>query len=454
LAEVLVEVGDQVDAGQILARLDDADAQSQIEQAQINLRLAELKLEGLDQEVDAADLASAQASLASAEADMTKLTSPPSEQELLSARESLRSAQEKLDDLLAGPDEDLVEIAEADLTLAEMALRQAQTAYDRVAHQPNIGSTQQASDLWQATTNYEKAQAEYAESLTGATDDEISDARAQVALAQAQLDELLAEVDPDEIRAAEARIVQALAQLDSLFEGVSPSDLESEELNVAQAALNLENAQRELAELNLTAPVTGTVLAVNAMTGEAVGTSALISLADLEQPLVQFWVEESDMSSVALGNDVNLVFEALPDLVYTGEIVKIDPALVTVDGTPAIQSWADIDLTAHPVDLISGMNADVEIVAGQALNAVLVPIQALRELAPETYAVFVVQPNGELEMRVVEVGLKDFVNAEILSGLEAGDTVSTGIEESSSEPEAPADQPPGPGGGIMRFMGG
>jgi hypothetical protein len=58
-------------------------------------------------------------------------------------------------------------------------------------------------------------------------------------------------------------------------------------------------------------------------------------------------------------------------------------------------------------------------------------------------------------MRPVQVGLKDYVNAEILSGLEPGDVVSMGLETSSASAEPATDeQQPPPGGGIMRFFGG
>jgi len=56
----------------------------------------------------------------------------------------------------------------------------------------------------------------------------------------------------------------------------------------------------------------------------------------------------------------------------------------------------------------------------------LVPVEALREMSPGQYAVFVVGPDGELEMHSVVVGLMDFTNAEILDGLELGDVVSVG----------------------------
>ena len=459
LAEVLVEVGDNVEAGQVLARLDDAEAQSQVDQAKISLRQAELNLAELAQEVDPAGLASAQASLASAKAELTKLTSPPADQDLLAAQENVKSAQEALDDLLAGPDSEQVEIAKADLTLAEINLRTAQAAYDKVAWKDNVGSTKEAADLWQATTNYDRAKAEHDEVRAGPAADEVSDARSRVAQAQAQLDALLEDPDPNEIVAAEAKVAQAQAQLDDLLAGASAKDLETAELNVAQAQLNLESAQRGLEDTLLVAPAPGTVVAAEAQRGESVGTSAFITLADLEEPQVLFWVEESDLMSVAPGNRVNIVFEALPDYSFPGEILSVDPALVTVDGTSAVQSWASVDVShqrgsAPPVRLLSGMNAEVEIVAGQALNAVLVPIQALRDLGPEQYAVFVVQSNGELELRPVAVGLKDFVHAEILSGLEPGQVISTGTVESTDTSTTPATSDEQPPPGIMRLFGG
>jgi HlyD family secretion protein len=462
VAEVLVEVGNTVEAGQVLARLDDADAQDQVAQAEISLRQAELDLAELTEEVDAAALAAAEASLSSAKASLTALTSAPGDQELLAAQEGVRAAQEALDDLLALPDPDEVEIAKTDLTLAEMAMRTAQAAYDQIDHREDVGATQEAADLWQATTNYEQALAEYNEALEGASDDEISDARAQVALAQADMDNLLADPDPDELAAAEAQEAQAQAELDALLAGASAEDLEAAELNVTQARLSLESAQRDLAATVLVAAAWGTVTAVEAQAGESVGSEAIITLSDLEEPMVQFWVEESDLSSVATGNRVEIVFEALPDYAYPGQIVSVDPMLVDVDGTPAVQSYASVDLSAHPIDLLSGMNAEIEVIAGEAQDAVLVPLQALREMGPEQadqgrYSVFVVGAGGELEMRVVEVGLKDYVNAEILSGLEPGEVVTTGVEVSSrmdSDPTTGGEEQAPPADGVMRMLGG
>jgi len=78
--------------------------------------------------------------------------------------------------------------------------------------------------------------------------------------------------------------------------------------------------------------------------------------------------------------------------------------------------------------LLVGLNASVDVIAGKAQDAVIVPVEALHELSPGEYAVFVMQ-DGEPRLRVVTVGLMDFTSAEILTGLQPGEIVTTGIVE-------------------------
>ena len=76
LAEAPVRVGEQVAAGQLLARLDDADARAQVAQAEANVALAEVKLAALTAGADPAAVAAAEASLAAAEADLARMREP------------------------------------------------------------------------------------------------------------------------------------------------------------------------------------------------------------------------------------------------------------------------------------------------------------------------------------------------------------------------------------------
>jgi RND family efflux transporter MFP subunit len=256
-------------------------------------------------------------------------------------------------------------------------------------------------------------------------------------------------------------VAQALENLEDLQAAPEADDistaegqLEQARMSLAQTDMTLASAQEALEDTTLVAPIEGTVMEVSAAVGDRVGTNAVIQLADLAHPQIQFWVEESDLNSVVPGNPVNVVFEALPDVTFSGHILSVEPALVTVGSTPAVQVWASIDLSANSVKLLSGMNAEVEVVAAEARGAVLVPIGALRELDAGQYAVMVVSAAGELEFRPVEIGLQDFVYAEVLSGLEVGETVNTGTTTASSS-SAASNQAPGPGAdGMLRMFGG
>jgi HlyD family secretion protein len=505
----LVQVGDQVNVGDVLAREDDADARYQVRQAQISLRQAELQLAQLNAGPSAVELASARASLASAEADLDKLTAPATAEEaaaaqvslasaqadlgrlttpasvedLSAARNNLLSAQAALTELQAGLSDQEVILLKADMEKAEIALRQAQANYDRSAWRQGYESSPQAANLQQATIDHARARANYELASQGPTGEALAAARAKVAQTQAALDLLeqgpegedltaaeaklaqaeaqiaALELGPDaqDLASAEAKLAQAQAQLKELMEGPSAEDLELGQLSVEQARNSLTTIEAQLEQTELRAPFAGVVTAVDASAGESVGTTPFITLADLEAPLVRFWVEEADLASVLVGNRVKIVFEALPDDTFTGEVIRVEPALVVVDGTSAVQSWASVDLSANSVRLLLGMTVDeVEIVAEEARDTLLVPVQALRELRPGQHAVFVAKPDGELELRLVEVGLKDLVNAEILSGLELGEEVSTGVASGSGGSfQPPTGGVPGPGGDMMmrRFGG-
>ncbi|MDE0070020.1 MAG: efflux RND transporter periplasmic adaptor subunit [Caldilineaceae bacterium] len=427
VGSVAVQVGDRVEAGQILARLAyDSVLNSQLVSAQINLRLAEIALSDLTGEVGGAELAAARSNLAAAQAEYDRLVAPPTAGEVEASRSELISAQSALQTLLAGPSRDTIASLQADLKAAEVARAEAQAAYDRVAWRNDVGSTTQAADLQTATLAYEKALAQYNINTAGASEDAVESARARVLQAQNTLNLLLKAADPMDLAAAQARVEQNRVALEELLAGPTADQLETAELAVQQARLSVEDVQNEIEGGTVRAPIAGVVTAVSIRPGDAVSMGPIISLADVDTGQVRFWIEELDVAAAVPGFPVSIVFEAFPEYTFSGQITRVEPALVDVDGAAAIQAWASIDLNQHAAPLLFGMNAEVEIIAGEARNALLVPVQSLREIAPGQSAVFVVGRGEELEFRPVQVGLKNFVNAEILAGLEVGETVSTG----------------------------
>ncbi len=390
LADVLVVVGDQVQEGDVLARLETDKLERAVAEADVELELARLELVDVQEGASDAELADAQA--------------------------ALRDAQ-------------------VDLTLAHTTY---QSTFD--SNQDAIVDSRKADYDW-AVSYYQKQKSKYEDGHLSQADHDwamaamiAAEGRWQAAINQARAEEVQA---ANRVAQAQNSVYQAQEALELLESDPLTDTLTQATLAVDEALLAREEALANLEAAQLTAPfdgvvmdvvsTAGVVMGVAATSGEQVGTSTpIVTLADLQEPLLLFWVEESDMSSVVVGNPVNIVFEALFEDTFRGEIVRVDPVLVTVDGTSAVQAWASLDLSTQEVNLFSGMTADVEVVAAEARGALLVPVEALRETSPGQSMVFVVTPDGELEMRAVVVGLMDPVNAEVLGGLELGDIVSVG----------------------------
>ncbi|GAG54515.1 unnamed protein product, partial [marine sediment metagenome] len=99
------------------------------------------------------------------------------------------------------------------------------------------------------------------------------------------------------------------------------------ELSFNQAQINFEAAKEELAQTALVTPVDGVVVAVTAQPGESVSTTSFITIADLTQPLLEVYLDETDLDKIGLDYEVEVIFDALPDDVFVGRVVQVDPKL-------------------------------------------------------------------------------------------------------------------------------
>ena len=240
---------------------------------------------------------------------------------------------------------------------------------------------------------------------------------AQARLAQTELDLADASSVLEIIESGPEALVSALSAAD----GTSLAKLR-------QVYLASENAHQAVENTRLLAPFSGTVVSLKVTPGQYANTSPVITLATLDDMLVKFYIDETDLPGVSAGNPVLYTFDAYPDTPLQGEVAMIESTMQTVDGSPVVVLWGALQMQAE-LTLLSGMSAEVEVITGEAHDALLLPVQALREIAPGSFAVFLVNPDGSLELTPVTVGLRDFASAQILSGLNAGDVVSTGTVE-------------------------
>ncbi|MCJ7658478.1 MAG: efflux RND transporter periplasmic adaptor subunit [Anaerolineales bacterium] len=357
---------------------------------------------------------------------------------------------------------DSVESIEASIADAELAVLKAQNAIDDLYANAEIARTQALSDIAEYAQqvrdaryqmeNYNmpvtlqgmdaiealdlmKAELDAASAAFEpyryypSSDDKRADLLEDLNNAQYNYDSAVKRLDYEYVlEVAEANLDKVRQEYDEYTEGPSPSEVKLAEAELANTEAKLALAQEAQAVIDLVSPTDGTVMVVSATEGELIGTTAIITLANLEQPLLEVYLDETDLDKVANGYTADIVFDALPDNTFTGQVIAVNPSLAEVSGVQAIQVTVRLDegsLESWEVMPI-GLNASVDIIAGRAENAVLVPVEALRELGPDEYAVFVVE-DGEPKLRVVTVGLVDITSAEILSGLQAGEIVTTGI---------------------------
>lgn len=394
VVNVPAQVGLPIAVGDLLIALDDSAAR-------LTLAEKELALQNLisPDALISAEIArlNAQASLDKSITELQYLISPT----VYHAEIKLIAAQRALDEKKAAnaPDDEI--------SAAEMALARAQNGLTSARYTYNAEYLS-----YYFTVRYRDETNTLVETIIPPSAADINLARAKAQAAQLAL---------DDARVYYERLSGEIQPCDDLTTyGALTSKLTSACLAVQSAQLTHENTR-------LTSPTSGTVTSLNAAVGQSVGTSPVVTIAS-DALFIQFYVEETDLALMQPGLPVRVTFDAYPGDVFEGLVTRIDPELASISGTNYLSAWATLDLPAGKT-FLSGMTAEVEVIAGEALSTIIVPAQAVRELAPGSYAVFVVQADGTLKLTPVQIGLRDFANVEVLEGLEGGDVVSTGTVE-------------------------
>jgi len=384
VTQVLVSLGEEVQSGQILATVDSTSQELKLTQAR---------------------------------SDLLELTSPlalaNAWQSVIQAQENLEDAQNIRYNLNYEVKQTAIENAYADVVLAKTKLDKAQENYDKVSDL-SVDDSRRANayaSLYDAQAAYDSTYRnwDYYNNYS-VTPAEIEAADADVALAQAKLTEaqhLLAALRGDEV------------PVDATGSGL---------VKLKQAQLSVTSAQDDLDATELTAPIAGTIMTIKAQIGQSVGSGTVMTIADLNQPYLEIFLDQSDWDKIEVGYDVEVIFDAFPDKLFTGHIVLVEPGLVSIANTLVVKGYVLLDTSSEIVELPVGLDAAVDVIGGRAEGAILVPIEALHESSPGVYTLFVME-NGTPKLRKVEIGIKDIYYAEVLSGLEVGEIVTTGIVE-------------------------
>jgi HlyD family secretion protein len=404
ISKLNVKLGDQVKKGDVLAELDTTTAQTTYEQARRTL----LNLTSASNIATAEDAAATAATAVETAKQTVQYEISPQvfsyEQKLAGAEDALAKAQQTAASDPSDANTKAVTDAQAAVDKAKKSLKSAQYWYKTV-YVPEYFTTTTTNRQTRTTTKY----------LSAPTDAAIASARAQYALALATLQE-----DNYYVSALKGEAI--------------PDDATGTSLNtLIQAQLSLKSAQDTLNQMEIVAPYDGTVTTLGAVVGDAAGTTGIITISDESQPIIDFYLDESDYANVAVGYDVEVTFDAITGKTYTGKVVEVDPTLSDQSGSYLVHGQAQLDSLSDvsKQKLMLGMNASINVIGGKATKAVLISVDALHKIndIPQ-YGVFVYE-NGVLKFKLVDVGIQDTFSAEIKSGLNVGDVVTTGLVESN-----------------------
>lgn len=327
VADVLVEEGELVEPGQVIARLDNARQVIAIAQAEARVRSTQARINELKAGSRLEEIAAVEAAADIARANLARLKEGSRAEDIAAARASLDAAEANLQELLSGADDATLIQALADVQNADAVLRQAQTAFDDVKWRADVGALPQAAELERASNNYEAAKARYDLVAAGAKDNEIAGAQAEVERQRANLDKALAPATDSEIDAAEAEVRRAEAELALRRAGSRIETIQAAEADLTESQTVLMQRQMELEDTELRAPFGGTIASLDLDVGEQVSAGVpVVRLADQSE-----WrVETDDLTEINVvyvneGDRARISIDALPDLDLEGTVVRIKP---------------------------------------------------------------------------------------------------------------------------------
>lgn len=425
--------GDRVEKGALLYRVDPGAAQTALDQAQLNLRQAQLayhdlaaaqrpaaSLAGVVQQVHVqrGDQVSPGTPIADI-ADLSVMTLTLPFQSTDAARLTLgQNATVTLSGTMETLSATVESVSTADLVGSGGSLvRQVKLRlHNPGALSPDQSATARVGDIACAAGG--KLQANSRQTITAQTSGEVT-----------------------QVLVTAGSRVAAGDALAVLGGSTASSALENAAITLENARLSLQSAQDALNNYTITAPISGTVVEKSFKAGDKIESEALsaangtlATLYDMSQLTFRMAVNELDINKVAVGQQVEITTQALSGQTFTGTVDKVNINGTTTNGFTTYPITVRLDGDGTELarqGLRPGMNVSAKIIGQSVENALCVPVGAVSRgnkllvAAPGALAqdgTTVLDPT-KTEERQVALGASDDSYVQILSGLSQGETV-------------------------------
>lgn len=295
---------------------------------------------------------------------------------------------------------------------ADINYQKAKAAYDSAVSSKALSNIEERQQLNAAKVALDKAAAEYLP-ISGLT---------EVYSAQ----EL--ELSRVAYESAKTTYEAQLARFDLMK--ASNTDVATQKANLEAAAIALDQAKQDLTDTVLVAEADGRVLSISGSAGDYVRSSTdadssdsehLFTLAANEQVNVVVSVQEIDYGKLSVGQTAEVTFEASEGKIYPATVTSVE-VLPTIDSNGIVTYEATLVLDEEASEIQTGMSGTVEFIQKQVSDVLIIPNKAVT-MVDKKQTVQVKTAAGKAEARTITTGFTDGTDAEVVSGLEEGETV-------------------------------
>ncbi|MFH1393187.1 MAG: efflux RND transporter periplasmic adaptor subunit [Patescibacteria group bacterium] len=220
----------------------------------------------------------------------------------------------------------------------------------------------------------------------------------------------------------------------------APLDVDSQELSVEQRENALSDAQQQLADYYIRAPFGGIVASVDVKNGDSVSPSASMFTFITKKKLAQISLNEVDIAKIKMAQKTTLTFDAIPDLVITGEVSQIDAIGAAAQGVVTYNIQIAFDTQDDRIK--PGMSVSAAVITDVKQDILLVPNTAVKSQSGAYYVeIQDAATSSTIPIRQpVEIGTSNDTMTEITNGLKAGDSVVTRTIAGSTQGAATVQQ--------------
>jgi len=262
------------------------------------------------------------------------------------------------------------------------------------------------------------------------------DERAEVAQAQADFDIAKAELKQSQSTFERRNQLFQDNLISEEEQGQIELDLAVAKGKVIRASTTLERAQERLSEAVVRAPINGVILQKYVEEGQIIasgvsnvsGGTPIVDIADMSSVYIETGIDEIDIGKVQIGQSATVIAEAYPELEFNGKIVRIAPE-ARIEQNVTLFDLV-VEVKNYDGKLKSGMNTSVEIEIVKKENVLLAPVIAMQipnvndlgdyQKRDANVRTVLLKQKDKFIQQMVEIGLSNFKQAIILTGVEEG----------------------------------